>query len=88
MLAKYKPAATLIKRTPIAVNTAVPEPPVYGSSESTSAKQDTGKKCKNDDQEESIISSKVIFKIFIIVFLYFLYFVINFLVFHYEISMS
>ncbi|XP_040080017.1 aprataxin and PNK-like factor isoform X1 [Oryx dammah] len=29
-----------------------------GSSESTSAEQDTGKKCKNDDQEESIISSK------------------------------
>ncbi|OWK10347.1 APLF, partial [Cervus elaphus hippelaphus] len=30
-----------------------------GSSESTSAEQDTGKKCKNDDQEESIISSKL-----------------------------
>lgn len=29
-----------------------------GSSESTSAEQDTGKKCKNADQEESIISSK------------------------------
>ncbi|KAM9722343.1 aprataxin and PNK-like factor isoform 3-T3 [Dama dama] len=29
-----------------------------GSSESTSAEEDTGKKCKNDDQEESIISSK------------------------------
>lgn len=32
-----------------------------GSSESTSAEQDTGKKCKNADQEESVISSKVIF---------------------------
>uniref|UniRef100_A0A452RB54 Aprataxin and PNK-like factor n=1 Tax=Ursus americanus TaxID=9643 RepID=A0A452RB54_URSAM len=31
-----------------------------GSSESTSAEQDTGKKCKNADQEESIISSKVV----------------------------
>ncbi|KAB0365117.1 hypothetical protein FD754_009273 [Muntiacus muntjak] len=29
-----------------------------GSSESTSAEQDTGKKCKNGDQEESIVSSK------------------------------
>ncbi|KAM5318168.1 aprataxin and PNK-like factor isoform 2-T2 [Glossophaga mutica] len=29
-----------------------------GSSESTSAEQDTGKKCKNADQEESVISSK------------------------------
>ncbi|XP_030166594.1 aprataxin and PNK-like factor isoform X1 [Lynx canadensis] len=29
-----------------------------GSSKSTSAEQDTGKKCKNADQEESIISSK------------------------------
>ncbi|KAK2507450.1 hypothetical protein MC885_004620 [Smutsia gigantea] len=29
-----------------------------GSSESTSAEQDMGKKCKNADQEESIISSK------------------------------
>ncbi|XP_036903978.1 aprataxin and PNK-like factor isoform X2 [Sturnira hondurensis] len=29
-----------------------------GSSESTSAEQDAGKKCKNADQEESIISSK------------------------------
>ncbi|XP_054442843.1 aprataxin and PNK-like factor [Pteronotus mesoamericanus] len=29
-----------------------------GSSESTSAEQDTGKKCKNADQKESVISSK------------------------------
>lgn len=32
------------------------------SPERTSAEQDTGKKCKNAHQEESIISSKVIFK--------------------------
>ncbi|XP_053519276.1 aprataxin and PNK-like factor isoform X2 [Artibeus jamaicensis] len=31
-----------------------------GSSESTSAEQDAGKKCKNADQEESIVSSKQI----------------------------
>ncbi|XP_055255159.1 aprataxin and PNK-like factor isoform X3 [Moschus berezovskii] len=29
-----------------------------GGSENTSAEEDTGKKCKNDDQEESVISSK------------------------------
>lgn len=31
-----------------------------GSAESTSPEEDTGKKCRNADQKESIISSKVI----------------------------
>ena len=34
---KYNPAATLIRTTPIPVNAAVPEPPVYGSSISVSS---------------------------------------------------
>lgn len=39
-----------------------------GSSDSTSAEQDTGKKCRDADQEETITSSKVIFFFFNVLF--------------------